>query len=207
MQTEWPPASKLGHLLRPRGEQAAPHGSLRRRDQARAELDDDPHRPAVIGLGAVADDAVLAQPQVAVGDGPARAGRPLDVDPRLRRAVQLEAVREPRASRARTRTCRDRARRSARPRRRPRRRCRPRARRSRCSRSDAPRPGRRRGRASPSRHGLGRRPTRGRSAPPAARPARRRLHGPSRPPRRRAARRRRRGPQPARRPPGRRARG
>ena len=35
---------QVGHLLRPRGEQPAPHASLRRRDEAGAELDDDPHR-------------------------------------------------------------------------------------------------------------------------------------------------------------------
>ena len=47
-------------------------------------------------LGAVAHDAVLAQPEVAVRDGPARPGRPVDVDPRLRRARQLVAVGEAR---------------------------------------------------------------------------------------------------------------
>ena len=50
----------------------------------------------VTALRAVADDAVLAKPEVAVRDRPARPGRPVDVDPRLWRARQLEAVREPR---------------------------------------------------------------------------------------------------------------
>ena len=56
------------------------------------ELDDDRHRV----WRAVADDAVLAQPEIAVRDRAARAGDAVDVDPRLGRAGQLEAVGEPR---------------------------------------------------------------------------------------------------------------
>ncbi len=47
-------------------------------------------------LRPVADDAVLAQPEVAVRDRAARAGNAVDVDPGLGRAGQLEAVGEPR---------------------------------------------------------------------------------------------------------------
>ena len=66
MQTEWPPASSSATSFALASEQPPPHGSLRRRDQARAELDDDLSSV----LRAVADDAVLAQPQVAVATGP-----------------------------------------------------------------------------------------------------------------------------------------
>ena len=79
-------------------------------------------------LAPVADDAVLAEPEVAVGDRPARAGRPVDVDPGLRRAGQREAVGEAGRSPARRPPYRGSPRGSGlRPRRRPRRRSRPRA--------------------------------------------------------------------------------
>src|SRR6266851_10125307 len=47
-------------------------------------------------LRAVADDPVLAQAEIAVAHRAARAGEPVDVDSRLRRAEQLEAVDEAR---------------------------------------------------------------------------------------------------------------
>src|SRR5262249_46654238 len=46
-------------------------------------------------LRAVADDPVLAQPQIAVRDGPARAGCGVDVDPGLGRTREREPIREP----------------------------------------------------------------------------------------------------------------
>ena len=47
-------------------------------------------------LRPVADDAVLAQPEIAIRDGPARSRHAVDVDPRLGRAGQREPVGEAR---------------------------------------------------------------------------------------------------------------
>ena len=85
-QTRSPAADELRDLGGPRRTSSAGRGRARRRRALEPSLTTS-RSPA---LGAVADDVGTGAARVAVGDRPARARHPVDVDSRLRRAGERE---------------------------------------------------------------------------------------------------------------------